>query len=254
VSRHQQYDQQPLVEAVFELFTQPEAWTSWGAGSFAHIATALPEYAFHEEHIRDIGIRLQLVESSLQPTAHQPQERVRRWNATRQKAVQFGSHMCAHNVLSSAYTHFDDHKATIADVMRCFLDEAKPERLGWIGQRYINSINIPADDREVAKYFEIYPQLPASLAGGHRQLAVQIQTVEFKNGVAMVNLSLQKLDDVDATYLLDIYARSSGDVPADVDALLRWQADAHEAVWASFQLSVSEKSKKDLFKERPWGS
>lgn len=254
VSRHHRYDQKPLVEAVFELFAEPDVQTSWGAGSFARTGSALPEYASHEEHLRDIGISLQMVDAAIQPTTYEPRERIRRWDASRQKAVQFGPHMCAHNVLSSAYTQFGDHKATIAQVMRCYLDEAKPERLGWIGQRYINVIKVPADDRDVATYFEIYPRLPAELSGGHRQLAVQLQTVEFKNGVAMVNLSLQKLDDVDAAYLLDIYARSSGVVPTDVDALLNWHVEAHEAVWESFQLSVSEKSKTDLFKERPWGS
>lgn len=252
MSPHKHYDQQPLVEAVFELFAQPETRSSWTPAAIAQARTSFPSYQFHEEKIRDIGISLRLKEMSFEPKPVEPRERVRWWDEPRQRAVQFGSHMCAHNVLSSAYTHFVDHRPEIGEVFRFYLEQARPEKLAWVGQRYINSIKLPANEPNVAQYFEIYPRLPETLSGGHRPLAIQIQTVDFGLGTAMVNLSLQSVDDKEATYLLDIYARSSGEIPLDVDALLRWQTDAHEAVWNSFQLSISEKSKQELFKERPW--
>jgi len=250
VAEHKHYDRQPLIEAIFELFAAPEVNTAWAAGSLACVAMALPEYSSHEEHIRDVGIKLDVgPEGTLRPSALQPRERVRRWDAPRQKAVQFGSHMCAHNVLSAAYTHFEDHKETIGRVLRCYLSEARPERLAWIGQRYINLVKLP-EAGSAAEYFEIYPKLPDRLAGRHRPLAVQVATVEFKNGSAMVNLSFQAIEAGTANYLLDIYARSTGELPIDADALLRWQVEAHEAIYESFQLSASAKSKLDLFKER----
>jgi uncharacterized protein (TIGR04255 family) len=245
------YARHPLVESIFELFAGDDGIGSWTAASVAAGRLAFPTFQFHEEKIRDVGISLHIKDAALEPKPLSPRERVRWWDEARGRAVQFGAHMCAHNVLSSAYTHFDDHKPVIADVTRFYLDNVRPKKIEWVGQRYINSIKLPKDESNVAQYFEIYPQLPALLAGGHRPLAVQLQTVDFKLGTAMVNLSLQSVNERDATYTLDIYARSTGEIPLDVDALLRWQVLAHEAVYDSFQYSVSQKSKTDLFGEVP---
>jgi uncharacterized protein (TIGR04255 family) len=138
----------------------------------------------------------------------------------------------------------------VRDVLRAYLEEARPQRIGWIGQRYINLIKIPATEIDVVKYFEIYPRLPAPLSGGHRPIAIQVQTLDFKNGSVTVNLTFQGIQEQDAHYVLDVYARSSSDVPVDAEALLRWHEAAHVAVSDSFELSVSDKSRAELFKER----
>jgi uncharacterized protein (TIGR04255 family) len=253
VSRRPHLDQQPLVEAIFELFAEPSSESRWGSSvDLKAIETALPEYAFHEERLRDLGVHVQFRGGKVQSNLHNPRLRIRRWDEPRQQAVQFGAHMCAHNVLSGAYTTFDDHREVIGRVFRCYLERAEPSQLAWVGQRYINAIQLPADEHDVASYFALYPQLPESLAGGHRELAVQVRTVDFKNGHALVNLSLKGVEGGVATYILDIYARSSGPPPGDPDALLSWQVDAHDAVWKSFELSVTAKSREQLFKERPW--
>lgn len=253
MTQHQHYDRQPLVEAVFELFAQPDPSSTWPPSLVANAKASFPDYQFHEERLRDLGVRLQVTDQVLKQAPLEARDRVRLWDSAHHRAIQFGPHMCAHNVLASAYTHFDDHRRAIGDVFRFYLDHVGPEGIAWIGQRYINVVRTPLNDHDVAQYFEIYPRLPQRLAGGHRPLAVQIETVKLKRGTgtAMVNLSLQSTTQHEAIYVLDIYARSSGEVPRDVDALLSWQTEAHEAVWTSFDLSVSEKCKKELFKERP---
>ena len=254
-----EYEHQPVIEAVFELFaatsepsdSDDEATvTSWGRDSLERIAPQFPEYMHHEETLTDFRFAIRVADGSLKRSPSEPQTRIRRWNESRDKAVQFGPHMCAYNVLGSAYRHFEDesNRETIRRVIRAYLDEAKPKALGWIGQRYINEINVPIDDVDVRSYFQIYPELPNRL-DGHRPMALQIQILELRNGQVTVNLKSVGTDDRHAKYILDIYARSSENLPIDADALLNWQVDAHKGVSEAFELSVSQRSKTELFKE-----
>lgn len=244
------YDNKPLVEALFELFIEPEQNSAWSVASLETLNQILPAYAFHEERLQDLSMQVQFVEGRIPPVSQIARERIRRWDAEREKAVQFGPHMCCLNVLAGAYTHYSDHKAAIEGVFRFFLEQAVPSRLSWIGQRYINNIQIPLEDRDVASYFEIYPRLPAGLAGGHRPLAVQLKTTDFPGGEVVVNLSLQSTSELSANYFLDVYARSNVPVPPVLESVMHWHDAAHEAVRESFEISVSQKCKTDILKER----
>jgi len=227
----------PLREAIFELYADPEATTAWGADSKGRTLSRLPSYAFNEEHLFDVGIRIELGSGgTIQRQV--PQERSRTWNEQGTKAVQFGSHMVALNILGPAYVQFEDHVDEMATVLRCYLEEARPSKIAWIGQRYINAIKVPVAETDVGSYFAIYPRLPADYVG-HRPFALRLQTAATKNGAVMVSLSLEQVDASDATYTLDIYARSTSDVPNDIDAIRAWQVTIHEAVRAAFEHSTS---------------
>lgn len=248
VSERPEYGRQPLVEAIFELFADSEQDATWTHDTLPKLTALFPDFTSHEEQLRDFGIGIEVEPNgSIKRTTHLPRERVRRWDASRQQAVQFGPHMCAHNVLGSAYQHCPNHLPVVARTVRAYLDVVKPAKLAWIGQRYINAIEIPITDDDVASYFEIYPKLPRGLVG-HRPIAIQLQTIEVKNGLVLVNLSLQDTDTDHATYVLDVYARSSGAVPLDADGILHWQEEAHKGVSDSFELSISDRSRIELFK------
>ena len=251
VSKHHEYRRQPIIEVVFELFAAMEPGTdsAWSHLSLPRITEHFPEFAFHEERLRDFGLDFQVgPDGLLKRTTHEPRERVRRWDEVRTQAIQFGPHMCAHNVLGAAYKHFPDHVPTIQRVLRAYLAEAKPDSLAWVGQRYVNRIRLPLAETDIASYFEIYPRLPAEF-GGHRPLSIQLQTAAFRNGQVTVNLKFQEADDEHATYILDVYARSDDGPSRDADALINWHIEAHKAVSDSFELSVSQRSKTELFKE-----
>ena len=243
-----EYKNKPLVEAIYELFADVDTLTAWNSKSFASVSAKLPEYTSHEEHLKDIGIQLQVGPDGIfKPKPYAPRDRIRRWDVERLQAVQFGANMCAYNVMGPAYTHFQNHVTSLRDVIHCYLEEARPERLAWVGQRYINAIRIPIDEIDVASYFSIYPKLPPNLVG-HRPLAIQVQTATLGASQVIVDLSLQQTDDLVAVYTLDIYARSAGEVPVELNALINWHRETHEAVHDAFELSISERSREELFK------
>jgi uncharacterized protein (TIGR04255 family) len=242
------YDAPPLVEAVFELFADPTAVTAWEKVPVERVRSRLEEYAGDEQQLQDVlsfEVGPNGITSNVNPAAH----RVRLWNVAHTKAVQFGTQMCAHNVLAAAYLHFEDHLESIQNVFATFLDEARPQNLYWLGQRYINQITIPVSDLDVASYFQIYPQLPAGLVAGHRPIAVQLETSTWETGTAIVNLSFRSVNNESALYVLDIYARSKDQLPHDAQALINWQMRAHDAISESFELSITDKCRR-LFKER----
>lgn len=254
MTQRPQYDRQPLVEAIFELYVSDDqaqvAEVARDDAALERIAQNFPEYRFNEEHLKDFGIRVEAEPNgSVRRSSREPRERVRRWNEERTSAIQVGSHMCAHNILGRAYTGFENHLPTVSLLIESYLREAHPTTLAWIGQRYINSIKLPVEDQQVASYFEIYPKLPAVLAG-HRPISVQIQTADIKYGQVFVNLFLQEKDAEFATYVLDIYARSHQNPPSETDVLLQWHKDAHQGVRDAFELSISKRSKTEIFKER----
>jgi len=225
----------PLREAVFELFTDPDAVTQWSTDTAARVFARLPEYAHHEEQVHELRLVIGPDGPSKQSAVVQ---RIRRWDEQKNRAVQFGPNMCAFNILGSGYTRFEDHLATLTDVIRGYFDEMTPPKIAWVGQRYINAVKIA--DLDVASYFTIYPKLPAALSN-HPPFALQVQLSETKNSTVVVNLGLERADGADAIYTLDIYARSAGGPPVDVDDLIRWHITTHDLVRDAFRLTTSER-------------
>jgi uncharacterized protein (TIGR04255 family) len=234
------HGRKPLREAVFELYANADAATGSIPVLKSRVMARLPEFTHHEEQLLDFGIRFRLgAEPSLLPEQSEPMPRFRLWDEAKKRAVQFGPHMCAYNVLGAAYTQFEDSEQNIRRVVECFLDEARPAKLAWAGQRYINAIEIPVVQTDVHAFFPIYPRLPSELHG-HLPLAVQVQTETTKNGQVAVSLSLENVSDSIATYVLDIYARSVGELPTEAQAVTEWHRSIHGAVHRAFHVSLSD--------------
>ena len=173
------------------------------------------------------------------------------WNAERSRAVQFGSEMCTYNV-RKPYGAFEDHLPVTKDILAAYIDVMKPRGIGWVGQRYVNLIALPPT-LAPSSFFEIYPRLPAGFLDEHRPCAVQVETAKFDHGTVVANLGLLVLEPTRALYTLDIYARSTAEVPLDVDAIVRWQQTAHVEVVNSFELTITSEARA-LFKEIPCSS
>lgn len=236
----------PLVEAVFELFIEP-ASALWSNATFERAREQFSDFSGQEESLEPYDVTMQVgpgrnFSHGVQSGPH----RIRRWDTKRQRAIQFSSQMCAYNVLPQAYGHFEQHIDTLTQVFTFFLEEAKPSKIWWVGQRYINLIKIPSQTDDVSSYFAIYPRFPEPLNRGHRPFSLQAQTAEFQRGSVQMGLHLQANNGDTVNYLLDIYA--SGEVVTpDLNELIDWQRSAHEQVSASFELCISDRSRDELF-------
>lgn len=243
----QEYASPPLVEAVFEAFADETQQNTWTEQSFLSIGQHFPEFGGAEETLELSNLTLKLGPGTGFSQAIQPSpRRIRRWDPPRQRAIQFAANMCAYNILGSGYGRFDNHTDLIARTLSFYTREAAPQNV-WLGQRYINAIKVLASEKDISSYFIIYPQLPSELQKGHPPFALQVKTADFEAGEVYINFSLNTLATDAATYVLDIYARSTQMIPADAEALLEWQRKAHVEVNKSFELSISDKTRQELF-------
>lgn len=241
------YEESPISEAIFEIVVEPREGAKWDDSLAERLLQRFPSYE-QEERAELIDYVVELgPKGQVQQRSHPRGERIRRWNSDRTRLIQFGPTLCAHNVLS-AYETFDAHLPQARDLFEAYLTEWKPLHVKRIGQRYLNTIRLPTSAESGADYFEIYPTLPSQIRVDHPSLAVQVETVRFENGITVINLSFKGVDDGHPVYLLDIYARSKDSVPSQVDGIIAWQRQAHQAVTDSFELSITDKSR-ELFQE-----
>lgn len=244
------YDEPPLEEAIFELFVAPSM--PWTHDLVHQLTQRLPSYNGPQENLEDFNLFMQFgpgraVSQGMQTGA----QRTRLWNQASTRAVQFGIEMATHNV-RRPYGHFEDHLSAIRELYEAYLDVTKPERLAWVGQRYLNVMRLPLDAAP-SQFFEVYPRLPHGLPDEHRPFAVQVETAKFEHGSVVVNLALMEVSQGSrlATYTIDVYARSSDSVALEVGALMAWQERAHLYIGQSFEMTITDEARK-LFKEMPW--
>src|SRR5579884_1632758 len=208
-SARRHYDEPPLEEAIFELFAWPSVpWTPLLA---AELGARLPAYSGKSEDLEDLTVYFQLGPGkSLAQGVSPGAQRKRLWTPDATRAAQFGAEMCTHNV-RRPYGHFEDHLGPMREVFAAYLAVTMPQRLAWVGQRYLNIVRLPRESFPSA-YFQMYPHLPDALPQGHRPFAVQVETVKFEHGSAIVNVALLELTLDAAVYTIDVYARSDDSV------------------------------------------
>ncbi len=234
------YPKPPLVEAVFELFVLGEGG-DWTSETEARLEGALAkQFDGPRETVRPIGLQIQLGPGD--PVARSMQSELARrrlWTSDRGEMFQFSPSMCAYNLLGH-YRSFEQHAGTLESLVRLFLEHRRPEESGWAGQRYVNRIVVPVEAGDPATFFEIYPRVPS---GQHRPFAMQILSGEFEGGQVMLNLVFQGAQGGMATYVLDIYARSSVGLHLEPAGIGRWHEAAHVEVRRSFESALTAKTK-----------
>lgn len=241
------YEESPISEAIYEIFVEPRPDAQWDNSLTMRLQQHFP--GFIEEERTDLVDHFLNIApgGNVQYGSLVRGERIRRWNSDRSRLIQFGASMCAFNVLRP-YRSFVDYLPNIRELIGTYIEEWAPLRIARAGQRYINVVRLPLGAESGAEYFEIYPKLPQQLRGGHPPLAVQVETERFENGTTIINLGFRGVEDGHAVYLLDIYAQSTAPLPSEIDSFIAWQQQAHETVWRSFELSITDRSR-ELFKE-----
>ncbi len=236
------YDAPPLAEAVFELFAEPSvAGLDVDAffGRFEHFSAERQDWrnAVVAMEVRD-G---RLVSQSFREAATGQ----RRWNSDRTRGVLVGPGVVAYNVLPP-YGHFVDHEPTLRDLIAAYVETAKPKALQWAGHRYINRVKAPSATSP-KDLFAIYPGLPDDLAAEHPPFSIQVEAARFDGGVVGASLGLAQRTDGEATYVLDVYARSTQPLHgAGLDELGGWHQRAHAAVVEAFEMSITGEAR-ELF-------
>jgi uncharacterized protein (TIGR04255 family) len=159
------------------------------------------------------------------------------------RAVQYGPGVCAYNVYPP-YGHYEDHVPTFERLFAEFLAEEAPSVIGGAEQRFVNELWLARGDRP-SDLFAFYPPLGAELEARHVPLRLEVETAA--HGDVAVTVTLAKGGEGDAVlYILEIAARATRTLPADVGALVEWHNRAHAAVDDSFEAAITDETRRRL--------
>lgn len=234
-----QYDNTPLLEAVFEVYTTGAASTE---GFQADLEAKLrPAYSGKRELIEPVGVHVQLGPGSkLTQGVLKVPPRVRLWSADSDRMVQFGADMCAFNALPP-YRHFAGYQPAFRELVDAFLDATHAASVNALGQRYINRILLPPRS-EAATYFAFYPKLPDDVARTHPPFSMLVQAAPADGGAVVVNLTYQGLQGDRPAYVLDLYARTEVERSPQWQQIESWQRRAHDAIVKCFEMAITAES------------
>ena len=245
---HPHFARPPVTEAVFDLFV---------AGSPCTIEQVekaffqgLPEFESVPDPWQSWVAQVNVVPGGMQTTTAVERRGVRRWNKDHTRGVLVGPDVFAFNVLPP-YGHFDDLLPQISDLHHRFVETAKPQRVLWLGHRYINQVTLRVEDDDLpGALFTLYPKLPrAAEHSTHPQVSVVAEAARFRDGIVVVNLMLSALDAQNAVYTLDLYAKTpAGAPPITPHAMVEWHQRAHEEVRTVFLWCLTDKAR-SRFKE-----
>ena len=176
------------------------------------------------------------------PSPHAPVRVVKR-SPDGSRAVQYGPGVCAYNVYPP-YGHYEDHVPTFERLFGEFLAEEQPDTIGAAEQRFVNEFWLSRDDRP-SELFAYYPPLGDELEARHVPIRLEVETASY--GDIAVTVTLAKGGEGDAVlYLLEVTARATRGLAAEVGALVEWHNRAHQAVDDSFEAAITDETRRRL--------
>lgn len=238
------FDAPPMVEAVFDCFVESDASLEALEAPFF---SKFPEYAGPRDEWQSFGASFEFKSGKLStaPT----KGGVRRWNAKRSRAVLLGGGVLAMNVVPP-YGHIEDHLPHLRELLSVFLELAKPRRIGWLGQRYLNQVRIEFSERlPPIRLFTLAPAIPEERAVTHPPITAQLEVARTEAAVVLSTLALSAKNALGAVYTLDVYGRTSGEVPTSAQSIVDWHSATHEIIIDAFLSSITDEARK-RFKER----
>lgn len=242
------FDAPPLVEAVYDCFAQPGAQLDLEELERKFFAR-FPDYSGPRDSWQFVGANIAFKGGEVSAAPSVPQVGVRRWNADRSRAVLLGAGVLAMNVVPP-YGHVEDHLPHLRDLLSAYFELAQPRRIAWLGQRYINQVTIEFAERLAPfKLFTLAPNLPEARALMHPETTVQLEAARTNVTSALTTLSLSAKTPSAAVYTLDIYGRTSGEVPNSAQTIVDWHSATHEIIIDAFLSSITDEARK-RFKER----
>jgi uncharacterized protein (TIGR04255 family) len=239
------YRDAPLVEAIFEFAPQRAVLSLDDAELLrAELGTI---YSGRTDQLTFGGVKVQVSKGQASTVSMPLPPRRRMWTPDGSRLVQFASDLFVFNALAP-YSHYVDYLPAMEDLFSRYSARAQPDGTRFLGHRYINQIQLPAEARP-RDYFGVYPEIPAHMpAPPHPPFALNLQTEPLSPGQVMMTLSFKGIEAEKPTYLLDIYARTPDDpqISFNWPEVRAWHDNAHEAVKRGFEFAITDQCRQFL--------
>lgn len=229
----------PLIEALCEFQFTGEAW-DW----------TIPGLIYQEIQ-QDFPIKRQAptIEFEIQTSASEINQRTKGGpgkmqfvRADETALVQVGPHLLAINHLRP-YPHWSGFKPLILRMFDVYRRIAAPTGFKRVGVRYVNQIDIPEPEFELATYFEFGPRFPEPLC--HHQMKSVFLRVDLLNESEVGHLLLtlgsapQTLEKP-ASFILDLDFVTNPTVQVSPDGVEDWIEQAHNRIETAFEACLTD--------------
>ncbi len=235
------YAEPRIAEAV--LATGTHGAPAWTPESYARLAQRFKGFGAREEKLA-IDAPLARHGAPAAPPAQGAAFRMWRLNQDGHRAVQYGPGVVSYNVLAP-YGHFEDHLPSWSNLVEAYLAEERVTVLGWAEQRYVNEFTLARAEKP-ADFFVFYPPLPDDRDRRHALSRMDVDGAEFEAGGVEVSLRRTVADAEAVRYQLIVVARSRGNLPAEVEVVMRWHNVAHNAVNDAFERIITNETRRRM--------
>lgn len=161
----------------------------------------------------------------------------------------------APNLLTMHQLHFYDSwnnfKEQILGNLATYYKVTKSPDLKRVELRYVNRIEL-SEDAEIEAYFHLLPQIPGPIPQDFHSFLFQIE-IPYTAPVSVLKMlfgTLQPSTEANSSYVLDIAMFSPLEHVPDVDHVANWLDIAHERIENVFNASFTEKTHREVFKEK----
>src|SRR5205823_6344596 len=72
------------------------------------------------------------------------------------------------------YPRYEVWRPVVIEMLALYRELAQPRGIKRMGVRYLNQVSIPATERSLSAYFQIYPTLPPELSP-HRNFLLRVE-------------------------------------------------------------------------------
>jgi uncharacterized protein (TIGR04255 family) len=150
------------------------------------------------------------------------------------------------------YPKFEEWKPKALEALSIYKEMCQPEKVGKMGIRYINQIQIPYEkilNKKILMedYFLLYPELPVAISEVHGRFSMGLEIPMPENHLATVTFGNAPPDAAGGIkYILDIYDIIQH--PISFEAIEALIGQAHENIEKIFENSITDKLR-ELFEE-----
>lgn len=241
------YKNPPIVEAFCEIFFVGSEWDSTIPGSFyQRVRESYPD----KQELTRFGVTFQVApqgQVNAQGTPDKPLMRF--YKRDKSQLIQLAENLLTVNQLKP-YCGYERFQSDIDKAIRVYIDVAAPKTVERIGLRYVNQINIPSNDFDLAEYLKLLPGVPEDVASAITGFTTRLSLVARhpQHQVYVTLSTAPPISEGSATLILDLYDTVQMHNDANVESILKVVTEAHDNIGHVFEGVITGKAR-ELFGE-----
>jgi uncharacterized protein (TIGR04255 family) len=247
MAKKNQYKNPPLVEVFCEFFFQPPEEAEWDVLLLTRfwnkIRTAFPK----RENLK-AGIEVSVREGEGSPKVRfgppTPQYRFR--SADNKTLVQIGENLLAVNRLPPDYEGWGKFEPVVASSFSHYLQVWKPSKLVRAAVHYIDKIDIPKREIELADYFTLYPVFPEKPKTLVTNVLLSYEAKGANEGDVVV-FTMKQMPSANphgVSFFVTFDYVATGGLALKVESVKRWITNAHDHLHELFENTFTNECKK----------